>query len=539
MKLRFKKTIAVILVLIMAVLSASCSEDDGSGVTFKYAFDSDPKNLDPQLSVDVSSLNVIQNLYEGLFKISADGSISAAVASEYSVSSDGLTYNFTLREDCFWIGKNDIKINLTAKDFEFAFQRLINPATKSPYANEYFCIKNAEEINNGELDVDALGVKATDDFKLEIKLDYPNSAFLSLLAKSSSSPCNEEFFYSTKGKYGLETYAVISNGAFYLHQWLYDAYGQDNYLILRKNSLYVGDRIFPYSINYFVNRDTSRTINNFLSGDLDFIIDNGKTASLFKTDKVKYNGYEIASSGIIYNLENPIMQTVEVRKALSLSLDRTAFESELPFSLSASYGIIPSGITVLNKSFRELTAQPVAAPNIALAQYLWESTLTKSEKIELANTAIIVPQSYPYMEFLNFITAQWGENLGFYCSVEPLDDAEFSARVASGNYLLAISQIRGNENSPAAFLDYFKTDGGNFFSLSDSALDEILNSAEKRLNLNESLLDYQLAEKYIIENYYYTPLFYEKEFLIFQSKISDIIYDPFTRQLDFISAKKF
>ena len=95
--------------------------------------------------------------------------------------------------------------HFTANDFVFAFKRIFEKNTKSPYAESFSCIKNAGKIITGELGADSIGVTAKGDFELEIDLDYPNANFLSLMTTSAAKPCNEQFFNNTKGKYGLET----------------------------------------------------------------------------------------------------------------------------------------------------------------------------------------------------------------------------------------------------------------------------------------------------------------------------------------------
>ncbi|MFA5659256.1 MAG: peptide ABC transporter substrate-binding protein [Oscillospiraceae bacterium] len=542
MKKLCRKITAILFAVIFTAVFSSCSESDGTGALVKYAFDQDPKNLDPQLAEDIPSMNVITNMFEGLFKISADGTISNGVAESYTVSDDRLTYVFYLRKDAFWVGRDDYQKQVTAADFVFALQRLVNPNTGSPYYDDYFCIKNAEKIHESSLPASSLGVTAADDFTLKIQLEYPNADFLRLLTKTSSMPCCRDFFYSTKGKYGLETSAVICNGAFYLHQWLYDPYGNDNYLILRKNQLYSDYlQVSPSSLNYFINRDSNASINDFINDELDFIVDNGKTSELLNKKDVKSNAYEIYSSGIIFNMNKPVFQTEEIRQALAICIDRGLYQNELSASAKAAYGLIPAGVTMLNKSFRELTAEPaLTAYNLTLAQYLWTSSLTQAEKTELASASIIVPESFLYSQNLDSLITQWGQSLELFCAVEVLSDSEYQKRLSSGNFYFAAAEITSAENSPSPFLESF-TAAGDFGTLgyADEELDALLDSAMKQKTLTEKLLDFQSAEKLIIDKYYYIPLFYENEYLFFSTKITDVIYDPFSKQLDFSATKKF
>lgn len=538
--MKANKIIAIVLVMCFAFISASCSKKDGTGVIFRYALSQDPQNLDPQLSTDMSSLTIIENLYEGLMKKGPKGTIENGVAESYTVSEDGLKYTFKLRQNAFWAGNKNFKQQVTAKDFVFAFRRLIDPKTYSPYSDKYFCIKNSQQINQGKLPVDQLGVSSNSDFELVIELQYSNPEFLTLLAESSSAPCNEDYFYSTKGKYGLESTFVIANGAFYLNQWLFDPYGKDNYLILKKNKFYNEySPVCPSGLNYFIVRDKDSILSNFKKDQYECIVDDGTNKALFDK-KYKASEYENMSSGIVFNLSNPLLQNNAVRQALALSIDRNISESELTKGIRTAGGIVPNGVTLLNKSFRELASEPtVGKYNKSLAQFLWTSSLTQTQKNLLNSYKIIVPKSYKNSEYLDYITTQWQDVLELSCSIEVLPDEDFKKRIATGDYNMALCEIKGDHNSPDAFLSAFKTNNkNNTFKFSNSQYDAILNKINTTSKLSDCITFYSEAEKYLIDNYYYIPAFYQKEYLISDKKVSGIIYDPFTKQIDFRNSKK-
>ncbi len=539
--MKLKRIIAVFMVLCVIFALTSCSKSDGSNVLFKYALPSDPKNLDPQLATDSSSLMVIENLYEGLIRKAKDGKLENGVAESYSISENGLKIKFNLKKNYYWKGTNDTRFNLTAKDFVFAFRRLVDPNTYSPYAKKYYAIKNAEKINKGELSVDNLCVVAEDDYTLTIELEHPDSEFFSLLAESSSMPCNEQFFYQTKGKYGLETDSIIANGPFFMIKWVYDPYGKDNYLILRKSPDYnTISKVYPSGLNFFVVKDENDRLEGFKKGKYDFIIDDGANKSLFNNDNT-VEKYTYKSGGLIFNLKNPIMKNQGVRKALSLAINRKTSKSEFKNGVEAAYGLIPHSVTILNKSFRELSSEPAASLyNVSLAQYMWTSSLTKAEKNLLNSSTIIVPKSCTNTEYLDIYIKQWEDTLDFFCSVEVLDDDEYNNRIKSGNYYMAYCELSAKTNSPEDFLSTFRTgDQNNIYSFSDNNYDSILSSKNTKNNLSECVDIYSKAERYLIENYYYVPLFYNSHYLIYDKKIKGPLYDPFTQQLDFSKLKKF
>ena len=101
-----------------------------------------------------------------------------AMAESVSVSDDGLVYKFKLSENVMWYGKDDFSAECTAEDFVFAFRRLVDPAMRSERAPEYYCIKNAKEINTRKItDLTQLGVEATGKYELTITLAEPCADF--------------------------------------------------------------------------------------------------------------------------------------------------------------------------------------------------------------------------------------------------------------------------------------------------------------------------------------------------------------------------
>ena len=80
-----------------------CKNDGGVGRVFKYDISANPTTLDPQQADESNSITIIENMFMGLMTIAQDGSVQYGAATEYTVSEDGLTYNFKLRDDIYWI----------------------------------------------------------------------------------------------------------------------------------------------------------------------------------------------------------------------------------------------------------------------------------------------------------------------------------------------------------------------------------------------------------------------------------------------------
>lgn len=538
-----KKFLCLILSAVMLISLTACGESDGLDYLFRYNLYDDPRNLDPQMAEDESSLAVISNIYLGLLKYSESGTLTTGAASDYTVSSDGLKYEFTIDSGNYWDGINsgDDPMPVTANDFEFAFLRIFNPDSRSPHREKFLCIKNAQAVIDGEVPYTEIGVRAKDDKTLIIELDYTDANFLSLLTTSPAMPCNEEFFYSTKGKYGLDPEDMLTNGAFYVKQWEYDPYGKNNHLILRRNMGYSSEEaVSPYSINFFIINDPEENLTDFEKEEVDCIVVSGDSKLIGKSGYTSVE-YSSLSYGFVFGSDSEYFGDADMRTALALSIDRQAFGDDMFKGRTPAYAIVPSGVSILNKSYRELDAETAKTSyNPEKARTLWNDALARQNITSLGNVTVIVPESFADEEDLYNVAEQWQTNLGFFCGIEVLPDTHYYERLRSGDYEIALYEAETSFDSPMGTLEAFRSDSKrNIIGYSDEEVDRLLNESERCKSLSDCVKLYSAAEKKIIGDCGYIPVFYGCEYLVYPDEISDIRYDPFTGQIDFTNAKNY
>lgn len=226
-----------------------CSGKTNTGGKMHYDLTAEPINLDPQSAADMSSMTVINQIYEPLFRLDEAGEIVPAAAERYTLSADGLNYRILLRFGLMWQNGDP----LDAADYAFALRRILLADTQSPYAGQFFGIRNAKAYHSGKADFSEVGVTA-DGLYLNITLESPDENFLHLLTTTAAMPCQQKFFDSTKGKYGLESEALLSNGAFYLQSW-----SHDQYLKLTKNeNYYAAEDVKIAGVTMWTNNADSR-----------------------------------------------------------------------------------------------------------------------------------------------------------------------------------------------------------------------------------------------------------------------------------------
>lgn len=154
-----------------------------------------PQDLDPAASTEKSTDTINRGLFEGLVRLNESGQAVPGIAKSWKVSSDGKTYTFTLRSSAKWGNQQQVK----ASDFEYAWKRALTPEANNTYAFNMFMIANAEDYYEGTLrDASKVGVKALNNYTLQVTLTEKTSYFIQLLAESIYLPVNEEMVRSNK-----------------------------------------------------------------------------------------------------------------------------------------------------------------------------------------------------------------------------------------------------------------------------------------------------------------------------------------------------
>lgn len=230
---RCKHSNAIVIALV-ALLSNACSNNstpgsprvygeiggpDGTELAAAQALHKDngaePQTLDPHRATGVPEGNILRDLFEPLVMEEPDGTLIPGAASGWESSDDGLGYRFTLRPEGRWSNGDPV----TAHDFVFSMRRALDPATLSSYASILYPIENAEEINRGEQPVENLGVRALDDYTLEIRLQGPTPYFIGLLNHSMAYAVHPPSV-TEHGERFARAGNLVGNGAYVLKDWV-------------------------------------------------------------------------------------------------------------------------------------------------------------------------------------------------------------------------------------------------------------------------------------------------------------------------------
>lgn len=544
-----KKILCFFMIVSIMIITAGCSLQD-KPLKLSYDLDSEPRNLDPQTAKDTASLIIINNVFEGLFAIDKDGKLANGMVDQYTVSNDGLTYTFNLRKDAKWndnIDKTTDK-SVTAHDFEFAFQRLLNKDTNSPYADMYYCIKNAKPVQQGIMDVSLLGVHATDDFTLQINLEYKNDNFLNLLSATCTMPCNKEYFTNTNGKYGLEAYTIVSNGPFIISSWQHDK----TVKLKKSESYYNQANVQPKLINLLIDTREKKGIEGKAEevSTVQRLLDENTLAGFVdgfdieKLNKKAFNSEPIETStwGIVFNQNHKELKNRNVRLAIATAFDRNTYKDELPDSLAVANAIIPNGVLLDKMSYRKFAGdQMTQAYDAKKAFSYYQTALLELDQKKINGIKILMPENADinHSEYFLFPSQILQRDLGVFISVEQVDQEEYEKRLKNGEFDCALLNAEVVNNSMRSVLDQFEsTNDKNYFNYNNQQVDMLLKQTATQTDNALVNQGYKEIEQTLIDDAIFIPMYYKTDYFVVSQSVKGLGYHRQTGLISFKDVKR-
>lgn len=423
------KRSALLMLSMLLLLTLGCEEKDPIMNTENEAFDRDgPKVLrlastddiallDQSKCHDATSLEVLGNTLEGLFILTGGNQLEKGVCESYTLSVDGMTYTFKLREDSVWSNGEPV----TAHDFVYSWRRFINPQTRSTltYYFKMAKIKNSIAIFNKDKTVKELGVYAQDKYTLVVELEEPVPYLPSLLACSIFSPLNKKFVEENGDLYGTSIANVLFNGPYVLHKW-----EPSQQFIYKKNKDYWNkEKINIEEVSVTIVKDINMALEIYNLRIIDYTdISPNYLFQRYNLDELAYefrlpleDSIKIYEPEIRYlqlNQNNQEMKNANFRRAIALSIDKSYISDKI-----LENGCIPVDYLVPidfikgpdGKDFRE-TTESYNQYNPEVAKMYWEKA-----KEELGiNTATIVFTGHDMLtvtEIISYIEKQLESNL--------------------------------------------------------------------------------------------------------------------------------
>lgn len=332
----------------------------------------DYTSLDPAQVSDTESFTSMNQVFEGLMReqtdIKGNTKIVNAGAEKVDVSSDKKTYTFHLRKDAKWTDDKPV----TAKDYVYAWKRLINPTTAAPYMTilAELNVKGAQEIIDAatakkdkattDALVEKLGVEAKDDYTFEVKLAKPTPYFLNAMTFKGLVPVREDKVKAAGDKYGADINTVVYNGPFTISD-----YQKGSKIVYKKNPKYWNAKnIKLETANGFIIDESNTLVKMFESGELDLTgasKDNlARLKEKAKNGEITYiHGKDTTSYYEYFNVTKGILKNAKVRKALSLAINRQEYLDVVYKRMIPAYGLITDGVDCSGSVYRKEVPEPI------------------------------------------------------------------------------------------------------------------------------------------------------------------------------------
>lgn len=531
-----KKITAAGLLTASALVLAACGQQKNSQSQTKQVLNwtesAQISTQDPSLTTDSTSFQALLNTQEGLYRLDKKQKPQLALAKSAKVTDGGKTYTFVLR-DAKWSNGQAI----TANDFVYSYRRTLNPKTKSSMAFYLYQIVNAEAINAGKKPVSSLGVKALSKNKLQIKLIRPVSYFKLLLAFPLFFPENQQFIEKVGSKYGTAAKYTISSGPFKLTKWT----GSNKQFTLVKNQNYWDKKNVKLDkVNETISETSSTAYNLYQAGKLD---ETYLTGEQVKANKDKSTFYDRPASAIqrleLNRKKVKAFNNFNIRRALSLAIDRESLAKVLSDGSVAAKGFVPSGMgnnpTTGEAFYEEAYVKEAVSYNLKEAKkYLAKGY--KELGIKSLNLNLTVSDTDSAKQVGEFLQSKLGELPGVKITVTTLPYTTLISRQSAGNYQLTIKNWQAILGDPINFLDVFEKDSSyNTSGFASSKYDQLLNEAENVYG-NKPVQRWKrlvAAEKLLMNEQGTIPLIQTAKPQLVQSYVKNVSYNPLGIPYDF------
>lgn len=444
----------LVCALLLVVLAATACQQ---GVTvgpklakdqvLRVQLEDQPASLDPGQTQYTYETAVLRAVSEPLMRPTQDLSgVVPAAAQSYEVNSAGTAYVFHLRTTGkYWDGSA-----VKAQDFVYAWQRLIDPRLAAPSENLF-----ADAVLNGghvslmdpqrdkatiDVALGTLGVKALDDYTFQVQLQQPDPAFLWLAALPAGAPIKKDVVAQNGDKWAASPDTYVTNGPFKVTEMVHN-----DFIRVERNPNYWGAKPSLAQIRFDIVNDGATALNRYRSGDLDVMtVQPAQAESISGDSKLSRQLVKVPNLTvywIVFRVNSPPLDNVQLRRALAQAIDRKAFVDQVLAGqgLPAS-ALIPLGMHGYAPS---LTTQrfDVAQARVSLA-----ASGLGAKQISIT---VSFDQTNDFRKATaKFLHDQWSNNLGINVVLQPLDPNTLGSRKESGQF-----QVTGPDGWNADYPD--------------------------------------------------------------------------------------
>lgn len=496
---------------ILAVGSTSAWAGAEGGKTFTFRIRGEPETLDWNKAHTPIETYLLMNLMEGLVTFDSNMKVVPSLAQSWTQSPDGRTYTFKLRPNVKWSDGKALK----AGDFVYSWKRLLSPLTAASYAYFLFDIEGAEYFNKGTLkDFNDVGVKAIDDFTLQVKLNRPVAHWIYIPTFWVTFPMREDVVE----KYGAGWASpgrMVSLGPFTL-----EAHDLDSKIVMRSNPTYYGKKGNISQAVGLIVQDDATAMTLYEAGKLDFLTDIA-TLDLKRMegrpDLKAFPYMKVVYLGLVSS-KYPV-QNAHLRRAIAMAIDKTRLGLFLHGKQEPATSFVPP--KMLGHSAKlGLKFDPTRARS--------ELKAAGMDASRTLNLEMLLPNWDKPMMLAQFIQAELKRNLGIEVSLQPFDNKTFRAQLDLHTYPLFEASWSADYPDPDNFLSVFLSNSGNNRTTWKSEkFDELVLNARGHQSASVREKLYLQAQKLLIEDEaVIVPLNYEPNMALVRKGVRNLELNP-------------
>jgi len=402
---------------------------DAETQSASIALAQEPPQLNGMKATDQVSIQVLSHVMEGLTRYDRRGMLSPGVALRWEISDEKAT--FWLRDNARWSNGDPV----TAHDFVFAWRTVVTPSTASEYAFILYPIKHAEAINRGERPATDLGVRALDDFTLEVELERPTAYFLKLTAFVSYFPVQEAFYQSTQGAYGADADKLLYNGAFRISNWVHSA----SLTMLKNERYWDRDAIFLNKLDHaYITADTRARLNLYVDDEIAFTRIDGETYKDALANKLRIRNFV---TGSVFFLEfnhraGRVTDNLNLRRALLAAFDPEEFVNrvlQMPGNLPGR-SLFPVWLQGVEGKFRDEFPASERTPNIDEAKAYLEAAKKELGLDKIPPLALLVSDSPTATKQAEYLQGLYKSKLGLDIRIDVQTFKQRLAKMTAGEF---------------------------------------------------------------------------------------------------------
>ena len=529
---KLKGVLAGVVTISLGMLLAACGNGNSSN---KSAAQSGTLNLSttaPLDTIDISKstgFGQTGNVFESFYRLGKNGKPTAGLAKTGTVSKDGKTWTFKIR-DSKWSNGDPI----VAQDFVYSWRRSLNPKTASPYAYLFSSVKNADAIIAGKKSPNALGISAPDKKTVVVKLNRPIAYFRVLMAYPLFGPQNEKVVKKYGNRYATKAQYQVYSGPFKIKGWNGT---NDTWSFVKNNDYWDKKAVKLNKIHYQVVKSNNTGYQMYQQGKLDLTpLSSEQVKNLKSNNDFTQYPYSLVRF-LLYNFKDKnavnrkALNNKNIRLALSLSIDRDIVTKKvLGNGSTLPKGFVANDLAANPKTgidfAKEQAVKNTVDYNPALAKKYWQKGLQEIGQKSLTLSSNDEADSDQLTQYLQ---SQWTKELkGIKINITNIPDKSTTSRAQQGNFDIYLSHWGGDFNDPMTFMQIPMTGTSyNYGKWSNSEYDNLVKKAgnQDANNPDTRWNDLISAAKIVNSNQAITPIYQQTTAYLQNKRVHGIIHN--------------